>query len=526
MARKKRRPFASSLKLLAKSGSYIDSTAVLERWGQLLRQDPDIAAWLRDQETAEVLVRLGELGRIRGGAVTRANAYFLVEEIPFGEIPSRFRITRSDFARVAVVRDGLGTVHRIEREYLREVVKGPEALITPVEVAESPLRLFYVTASKEELRQRRATGALEYLRRGETKPYNTSGDSLKGGIPAKRAQVKIRKPYWYSISVSTYRGPRILLPEHLDLRYVCTLLEDGDERIVIDKLFTWEPLDKTHAPIVHASLNSILTWYQLELRGRTQLGQGVLELKKADWSGVLVLNPAKLAECDREALLKAFEPLLNWRDADTLNSAGDARRVAFDEELLRLAGAEDPAGFRLRLERETRNAANERHERRASVAEAKALRGAAARSAMSIEAYAVRIAGKVEPFPDPRQFVAEDVPTWPVEIQGPVEGPIRIGVELFDQGKVYAGAKEVAAAPDSQGAEFVAGVLRVERGATKVDVPLEPHIREIIERYRKSVTDWEQRFQKAANEVLRGIGDERLRNRVIDAARSLCAPTV
>lgn len=510
--------FSSKLVLLEKKGVYPAANRVATRWGQLLRQSPDLAAWLAEAEGDGRLVRLGDLGRVRSGAVTRANAYFLVAEVPFEKIPKRFRLTRGDLARVTVVEDGLGTLHKIERPFLRRVVKGPESLLTMREAESGDELLFHVNVSRDELRRTRASGALDYLRRGETVAYKTSEDSLKGGIPAARAQVKNRKPFWYSIGVATYDGPRILLPEHIDERYITTLLDQGDERIVIDTLYTLELFDPDHAELMLAGLNSLLTWYQLELRGRTQHGEGVLKVKIPDWSGILVLNPERVTDAVERRLLSAFSKIATQRVTNSLNSVSEPTRVTFDTHLLELAGAEHPSELRLELERETRAAASERHERKASVAEAKRGRQQAGRTPLSIDAYAARIAAALAPYPDPRTFVHDAVPVWRVEIAGPSEGPVTVGRELFNQGQVFAGDRCVTAAHDVLSAEFVAAAILSDRSADFVEVPADPYLRGVMEEWKAETVEWERKFAQAAIENTRAVTDPRVRQQIVDLA--------
>src|SRR2546426_11500236 len=96
---------SASLDLLVTAGAYPGGNKVKVRWGQLIRA----SATLVEEETRLVesgsLVSLDSLGSIRGGIVTRANAYFLVREIPFDQIPTRMRVTRRDLQRIAVIAD-------------------------------------------------------------------------------------------------------------------------------------------------------------------------------------------------------------------------------------------------------------------------------------------------------------------------------------------------------------------------------------------------------------------------------------
>lgn len=298
--------FGKSLDRLVTPGAYPGGSGIKIRWGQLLRACATITVEEVALAASGSLVPLASLGRIRGGIVTRANAYFLVREIPFDQIPARFKMTRGDMKRMAVIADGLDFMTKIEREFLKPVVKGPETLESAFGVRRSDIRLFDVEGDKKALEKRHANGALAYLRRGETVNYDTSDDELKGGAPAGRSQVKNRKPFWYSLQGEQSAITRIVFPEHISERYVFTLIPSTDNSVVIDKLYLFEPQDDSNAQIIHAALNSLYTWYQLELRGRSQLGQGVLELKIPDFGGVMLVDPATLSIEQKKGLLKAF----------------------------------------------------------------------------------------------------------------------------------------------------------------------------------------------------------------------------
>lgn len=330
------------------------------RWGQLLRQTDAVDRILRRARERGLLAPLGELADLTGGLVTRANAYFLVREIapPHG-------VGGVAGAGVVAVVDGTGAALTIERCYLRPAIKGPEALLTPTRVRDSDLRLVHITAGRDELRRDRAVHALRYIERGETVAYRLSPDSLKGGVPALRSNIRNRRPHWYSLRVPDGADERLLVPEHADRRYPAVLL-DGSlaGHVVIDKLFVVTPRAAGTAHVLLASLNSLLTWLQLELCGRTQLGQGVLELKKADWSGVLVLNPDRLTDAGRAGLLTSFAPVAGEFGRDAAGACGEPLRQAFDRIVFRLCGADDPEAARVRFERELRSAVSERRNRR------------------------------------------------------------------------------------------------------------------------------------------------------------------
>lgn len=508
----------TDLDLIASAEAY-PKLNVAVRWGQILRESRKIAGELESAQKRGLLVPLRDLATLRGGVVTRANAYFIVEELSPEEVPEDFRLTRGDYKRIAVVRDGLDTLHRIEREFLKPIIKGPEMLLSPATVAESNLRLVVVDEEKKALKAKRATGALDYLRRGERVSYNVSADTLKGGIPAKRSQIENRKPYWYSLSLPETDQPRIVIPEHADSRYIAVGLKAGDDTAVNDKLFIIQPRNEEHIALLLASLNSLLAWYQFELKGRTQLGQGVLELKKPELQGTLVLNPEALKKDQAKAILEAFEPVRTEELTDSFDVLGEEPRTEFDELILRTVGWPDPERGRLRLERELRAAASERKERRESIAEARRERRRAERRAVPVDAFAERIASRLQAYPDPRESVpGEGAETISVAVEGSLEGVLSVGDELFNQGDVLADGSTVAKAPSDLAAQYVKAVLTHDRGQSEVEVPVQPLLEEVMRRWRQNVQAWKQEFERVVEDVAGSIDDERARAQVCDRA--------
>jgi hypothetical protein len=158
--------------------------------------------------------------------------------------------------RIAVVVDGMGFVCKIEREFLKPILKGPDSLESAFSVRRSQMRLFDVRAPKEALTRRSATGALAYLKRGKSVPYSNSSDPLKGGIPAKRSQVRNRQPYWYSLQNGdpVVAATRIVIPEHHDRRYVFTIIDPDDLSVIIDTLYSFTPANQDDVAFIHAGV--------------------------------------------------------------------------------------------------------------------------------------------------------------------------------------------------------------------------------------------------------------------------------
>jgi hypothetical protein len=513
---------SKSLDRLADKTIYTSSGGVAIRWGQLLRANSTVGNELAELAGTTSLVALGSLGRLHSGVVPRANAFFIVRELKFDQIPARMRVTRADMRRIAVVEDGRGFICKIERKFLKPILKGPDSLESAFAVRRSQDRLFDVRESKPQLTAQSATGALAYLKRGETIPYSNSSDPLKGGIPAKRSQVRIRKPYWYSLQGEDPTATvRIVIPEHHDRRYVFTLVGADDESVIIDTLYSFQPNDQDDAAFIHAGMNSLLAWYQVELRGRTQLGEGILKVKLPDYRGIMLANPSTVSTENKTAVMAAFAQLTGTGSGPSLDELGSAERLAFDMAYLKACGFENPEQTVVLLEQELRALAGERIERKLSVSDAKISRRKATNVAASVDAYAARIAAALQPYPDPRSFMNADDELVDIAISGPVEGAVAVGGELFDLGEVTAGGTRVARAGSVTAAQIVRAVLLIEPAVSMVKVPKAARLQRLYREWQSAVKRWQIEFDTSADRLLTGVTDLRTREAVISNAMTL-----
>lgn len=501
--------FGQSLDSIADSGAY-GPGAVTVRWGQLMREHAELSTSIATSVDAGRLSSLGALGSLHSGVVTRANGFFIVRELPFDEIPGRMRITRADMRRIAVIVDSMGVPHKVERQHLKPVIKGPEQLESAFAIKPSAMRLLDVSMDKAALSAASHTGALAYLQRGETIPYSTSEDSLKGGIPAQRSQVRNRKPHWYSLQGLRPARLRIVIPEHIDRRYVFTLVPDADDSVVIDTLYVYEPTEGEDAGLIHMGMNSLLTWYQVELRGRSQHGEGVLKVKLPDYRGVLVCNPSVLDADDRQVLLSAFAALNGVAAGPSLEELGSPSRTAFEVAYLSACGFEDPEGTMLLLQQELRALSGERLERRLSVVDAKVSRRRATNAGASVNAHAARVASKLPALPDPRAYVDPSPGLVVVTIAGNVGGELTVGTELFDEGTVKEGGEVVATAGNVLGAEMVRAVLLIDGDVREVSIPTGTSLARAHAEWSAAAARWHAQFESELARVSSGLTDQRL----------------
>lgn len=310
------------------------------------------------------------------------------------------------------------------------------------------------------------------------------------------------------------------MPEHFDARYVATLLPTGTLEVVMDKLFIFSPTKEEHADFYLCAMSSLLTWYQLEQRGRTQLGQGVLEMKKADWEGILIVEATSITAKDRKRIQELFLPLRNREALPLEEELQDPDRIAFDLAYLEICGVEDPDSFRKKLERELRANAAERRERARSVEDAKTGISASRRPSATIDAYASRIASGIEFPPDPRIF-AKKTTGRIVQVEGPIDGPVTIGSDLFSHSDLFCGDRKVASAEDPKSAAYVRGVLLHDPEVESVDLPPEEELGVVVDAWESAVSEWRQEFDEAVSKTTKSIADPRVRAEIRERALSL-----
>jgi hypothetical protein len=92
-----------------------------------------------------------------------------------------------------------------------------------------------------------------------------------------------------------------------------------------------------------------------------------------------------------------------------------------------------------------------------------------------------------------------------------VEGPLDVGVELFDQGEVTAGGNCVARAGSILAAQFVRGVLLVQPDLSQVEVPTSKAIEKVVTEWQRECRRWHKKFKTTAEKTLVGLDDPRTR---------------
>lgn len=219
-----------------------------DKWGGKYLRAPDVFFTILEKGK-NVFAPLGEIAEVRFGLKTGANDFFYLEPLGIG---SRHGLVR--------VRNNAGWEGEIEEEFLKPVIKSPrECSTTLVHPDSLKYTVFMCNRSKAALR---GTRALEYIKWGEEKGYNS------------RSTLRARRRWWDlgRREPGVYLWPMI----HNDrlAAFVNTHAVQVDHN-----LFEITPKDKEKSIV---SLFSVFSVLVRELFGRSNLGEGALKTEGVD----------------------------------------------------------------------------------------------------------------------------------------------------------------------------------------------------------------------------------------------------
>lgn len=219
--------------------------------------------------------------------------------------------------------------HGIEPEYIEPVLLSS----TDVEglVTSAGKDAFSCSRTITDLTARGDTGALAWIKRFET-ARNGNNEPLTE-VLAKTAP---SGGHWYEMRAD--RLTELVVPMGYGSRLYVGRLDPP--AFVDQRLIALNAKDGTDTDLVHALLNSTLGLLMIEAIGFGR-GLGVLDLNKDRIEKSLhILDPSKIDGGEREAIISAFQPLI---DRDILEIADELEqddRIAFDTVILNSFGIE------------------------------------------------------------------------------------------------------------------------------------------------------------------------------------------
>ena len=239
------------------------------KWGGKFLRAPDIFYKILEKGN---FLRLGQIAEIRFGIKTGANSFFYLK--PIERNPEEIiEISKKDPNALIKLKNGAGWEGEIEAKYLKPLIKSPKE-IKGIIIQPKYLNhvVFVCNDPKSKLRK---TKALEYINWGE-----------KQKIPDRRT-IKSRK-IWYSL-------PQIPKADILFNQFFYEKFQFpwNKNEFLVDHAFYYVIYPQKTKNLV-LLLNSVINFLIVEIIGRTNLGEGVLQTYAPEMKSVLILDPSFL----------------------------------------------------------------------------------------------------------------------------------------------------------------------------------------------------------------------------------------
>ena len=223
-----------------------------EKWGGKYLRAPGIYHHILNQYK-DKLIRIGDIASVRRGIITGANDFFFLEDDD--------------------------TEHwQIEENFLKPVMTTPmESNSVSIDAANLPHRVFMCHESKKRLA---GSNALRYIQWGEQQGFHQKS------APASRK-------LWYNLGNRNATQTAINIFVGTTARTVL-----APDQLLFSDNFQTIYSDKVNPTVLCASMNSTFCQLVINVEGRTNFGQGVLEIQTYEIAGMPIVNPQLLPEPD------------------------------------------------------------------------------------------------------------------------------------------------------------------------------------------------------------------------------------
>lgn len=302
----------------------LQSKGETAKWGLYIRA-PQVYFDILKQ-AGDRLVPLGQLAEVRRGYTTGINDFFYLEPLRPGKTPGTLR-----------VQNARGWIGEIEEACLRPVIKSPkEAKGLVVDPAALKYRLFLPPIQTEEHEKElysRFPLAARYVEWGAQQ--RTSQNRPWPQVPSVRG----RKSWW-------------LLPAEVLSNFLWVKSYDDTFRVLIadelifpdQRIYAITPIEKAHQWLLAALLNGFWTFLETEMKGRVNLGDGVLDTAVYEVQKIFVPHPNIIPDHIAKKILKAFHRLRKRPVKPIFEEVKQKDRRALDEAVLEALGL-DPKRY-------------------------------------------------------------------------------------------------------------------------------------------------------------------------------------
>ena len=264
------------------------------------------------------------------GITTNANEIFY--------LPSKFWIYLDETEKYLTVKGAKYKALKLSKDYLRPLVRLPHIKTSPYTVAKLTKKkhedyvLWVEDASKVQ-----DHGVCEYLKwASEFVKQQREEDSARFPTLAS----KLDRPTWPQLPNKT--NAQFLFKNDLNDNYA--IYHNKVQNAQVDKrLFLGNSKVDVDERILFAVLNSVFTYLGMELMGRTNLGEGALDVNVTDYKLIPIVDPEMLKKkLEEEYLLDSFlatvDKVMAKRPLDIASESSNEDRLKMERMVLGVLG--------------------------------------------------------------------------------------------------------------------------------------------------------------------------------------------
>jgi hypothetical protein len=178
-----------------------------------------------------------------------------------------------------------------------------------ITLADCPKKIFICPHSKKELAAKEKIGTLAYIQWAEQQQVKLKQQVTQKKCWPQVPSVQKNRPEWYCLPTLPFAD--IFCNRFFDRRFFFSLPKD---QILEDQTFYGLLLNDKYQrdkELIFALLNSTLTYYFLEIFGRTSLGKGALQYTISDYSTLPIIDPKTIPSAIVESVVTNFRSIAN-----------------------------------------------------------------------------------------------------------------------------------------------------------------------------------------------------------------------
>ncbi|MHA1557531.1 MAG: hypothetical protein ACTSPM_11435, partial [Candidatus Heimdallarchaeota archaeon] len=185
----------------------------------------------------------------------------------------------------------------------------------------------------QELSLQKKLGALRYIEWGEVQLTEKKQQSIDGVKWPDVPSVRRNKPEWYTINLIPPTD--IFCTRFFDRRFFFCYSEMP---LIEDQTFYGLVLNDSfeqNRELIIALVNSTVSYYFLEIFGRTSLGKGALQYGIGDMNNHRIINPKIIPQKIQQEIISRFQPIKDRTIQSIFEEAKMSDRLEFDKVIFK-----------------------------------------------------------------------------------------------------------------------------------------------------------------------------------------------